>query len=163
MQTGIGSPNRPHGPKRPRARALATTLAVAALAAFGSPVLAQDHDHPHLNVNPRWKECSFQLSAGLTKDAWRQFATEASVVTYFRPLTDAAPMGRGRFEIALTQWETGIDDSDPAWNDTFVHPHEEHWLTEGDRLAFDVTCLAGPEAALPHGSPGEAYCALAGG
>lgn len=24
-----------------------------------------------------------------------------------------------------------------------------------DRLAFDVTCLAGPEAALPHGTPGE--------
>jgi Xaa-Pro aminopeptidase len=25
----------------------------------------------------------------------------------------------------------------------------------GDGLAFDVTCLAGPEAALPHGSPGD--------
>ncbi|MBI3750163.1 MAG: aminopeptidase P family protein [Chloroflexi bacterium] len=25
----------------------------------------------------------------------------------------------------------------------------------GDRLAFDVACLAGPEAALPHGQPGD--------
>jgi hypothetical protein len=133
MQTGIGSPNQP---SRPRARTLATTLAVATLTAIGSPALAQDHDHPHLNVNPRWKECSFQLSPNLTKDAWRQFATEASVVTYFRPLTDAEPMGKGRFEISLTQWETGIDDADPAWNDTFVHPDSTHWLFEGSRLAF---------------------------
>ena len=135
MQTGIGSLNRPNRPSR--TRALATTLTVAALAVFagGSPALAQDHE-PHLHVNPRWKECSFQLSAGLTKDAWRQFATEASVVTYFRPLTDAAPMGRGRFEISLTQWETGIDDGDPAWNDTFVHPDSTHYLFEGSRLAF---------------------------
>jgi Xaa-Pro aminopeptidase len=32
------------------------------------------------------------------------------------------------------------------------------WLLRtggADGLAFDVTCLAGPEAALPHGSPGE--------
>ena len=136
MQNGIGSLDRPN---RARVTTLVTALAIAALAATGSPALAQDHehgDHPHLNVNPRWKECSFQLSPNLTKDAWRRFATEASVVTYFRPLTDAAPMGKGRFEISLTQWETGIDDSDPAWNDTFVHPDSTHYLFEGSRLAF---------------------------
>ena len=136
MQTGIGSLSRPSGP---RVNALTTILAIAALTAMGSPALAQAHehgDHPHLNVNPRWKQCSFQLSPNLTKEAWRQFATEASVVTYFRPLTDATPMGRGRFEISLTQWETGIDDSDAAWNDTFVHPDSTHYLLEGSRLAF---------------------------
>jgi hypothetical protein len=130
MQTRISSPNRR------TARTLAT---VATLMALGSPALAQGHnhdDHPHLNINPRWKECSFQLSAGLTKDAWRQFATEASVVTYFRPLTDAAPMGKGRFEVSLVQWESGIDDADPAWNDVMVHPDSTHWLFEGSRLAF---------------------------
>jgi hypothetical protein len=133
MQTGIGSLSRP---SRPRVTALATTLAIAALTTLGSPALAQGHDEPHLHVNPRWKQCSFQLSASLTKEAWRQFATEASVVTYFRPLTDAAPMGKGRFEISLTQWETGIDDSDAAWNDTFVHPDSTHYLFNGSRLAF---------------------------
>jgi hypothetical protein len=122
------------------ARALATALAAAALTALATPALAQEiglhGDHPHLHINPRWKECSFQLSANLTKESWRQFATEASVVTYFRPLTDAAPMGKGKFEISVTQWETGIDDSDPAWNDTFVHPDSAHILFEGSRLAF---------------------------
>ena len=127
MQTRISSPDRRY------ARTLATA---AALMALGSPALAQTQDHPHLHINPRWKECSFQLSAGLTKEAWQQFATEASVVTYFRPLTDAAPMGKGRFEISLVQWESGIDDADPAWNDVMVHPDSTHWLFEGSRLAF---------------------------
>ncbi|MGH2511580.1 MAG: M24 family metallopeptidase [Candidatus Limnocylindrales bacterium] len=43
-----------------------------------------------------------------------------------------------------------------------VTEHELAWRLEvlmrtggADGLAFDVACLAGPEAALPHGSPGE--------
>ena len=127
MNTRISSPDRRY------ARTLAT---VAALVTLGSPALAQHSDHPHLYVNPRWKECSFQLSANLTKEAWRQFATEASVVTYFRPLSDAAPMGKGKFEVSVVQWESGIDDADPAWNDVMVHPDSTHWLFEGSRLAF---------------------------
>jgi hypothetical protein len=57
-------------------------------------------------------------------------------VTYFRPLSDARPMGRGNFEFSVLQWKTGIDASDAAWNDTFVHPDSTHWLFEGDGLAF---------------------------
>jgi hypothetical protein len=45
-------------------------------------------------------------------------------------------MGRGNFEVSLLQWETGIDDADAAWNDTFVHPDSTHWLFEGSKLAF---------------------------
>ena len=93
-------------------------------------------DGPVLHVNPRWKECSFQLNSALTQDAWRQFAREAALVAYFRPLSDAKPMGKGRFELSLLQWETGIDDREAAWNDTFVHPDSAHWLFEGDGLQF---------------------------
>ena len=93
-------------------------------------------DHPHLHVNPRWKECSFQLSPSLTQSAWRQFTREAGLVAYFRPLTDAQPMGKGRFELSVLQWETGIDDHDDAWNDTFVHPDSAHYLFEGNGLKF---------------------------
>jgi hypothetical protein len=93
-------------------------------------------DHPTLHINTRWKECSFQLSPELTQSAWRQFTREAGLVAYFRPLSDARPMGRGNFEVSLLQWGTGIDDADPAWNDTFVHPDAEHALFEGSRLQF---------------------------
>jgi hypothetical protein len=91
---------------------------------------------PHLHTSSRWDECSIQLDASLTQKAWRQFVQEAGLVAYFRPLVDAKPMGKGKFELSVLQWETRIDDSDAAWNDTFVHPDSTHWLFEGDGLKF---------------------------
>jgi hypothetical protein len=111
------------------------TLALAAVALAQTPAAAQS-GRPKLHVDPRWDECSFKLDPSLTQPAWRQFTEEAGLVAYFRPLSDARPMGRGRFEVSVLQWQTGIDDADPAWNDTFVHPDSTHWLFEGSRLAF---------------------------
>jgi hypothetical protein len=116
-----------------------TDLALAgalAMSLVHTPALAQSARQPRLHVNPRWKECSFQLDPALTQPAWHQFAREAGLVAYFRPLTDARPMGRGNFEISVLQWDTGIDDTDAAWNDTFVHPDSTHWLFEGEGLKF---------------------------
>lgn len=109
----------------------ALALLPIALGLIQAPASAQT-----LHLTNKWKECSFQLDAALTQRAWRQFTGEAGVVTYFRPLTDARPMGRGRFEVSLLQWKTGIDARDAAWNDTFVHPDSTHWLFEGSGLAF---------------------------
>ncbi|HUQ80347.1 MAG TPA: hypothetical protein VM076_04390, partial [Gemmatimonadaceae bacterium] len=119
-------------------RSLNTAAVALAIALTQTPAAAQshDHDHPDLHVNPRWKECSFQLSSSLSQAAWRQFTREAGLVAYFRPLSDARPMGKGRFELSALQWQTGIDDHDAAWNDTFVHPDSAHWLFEGEGLKF---------------------------
>lgn len=109
--------------------------AVAALAMWPSPALSQSHHHHlHLHVSDRWEDCAFQLDPGLTREAWRQFTKEAGLVTYFRPLRDAAPMGAGNFELSVVQSVIGIDDHDAAWNDTFVHPDSTHWLYEGSGL-----------------------------
>jgi hypothetical protein len=115
------------------------SAAAAALVLLANPA-AGTAQHPQknitLHINTRWDECAFQLDPALTQDAWRQFTEEAALVAYLRPLTDARPLGAGRVEVSLLQWATAIDDSDSAWNDTFVHPHETHWLMDGDRLAF---------------------------
>ena len=111
--------------------ATAVGLAILPSAGFGQT----SHDVT-LHVNPRWKECSFQINPALTQNAWHQFAQEAGLVTYFRPLNDAKPMGAGRWELSLLQWDTGIDDTDAAWNDTFVHPDSVHWLHDGHGLKF---------------------------
>jgi hypothetical protein len=87
-----------------------------------------------LHVNPRWSQCSFQLDPSLTQDAWRQFTEEAGLVAYFRPLRDATSLGAGNYELSLLQWSTNIDDTESAWNDTFVHPDSTHWLKEGGQL-----------------------------
>lgn len=113
---------------------------LAIVAAFTATTLihtsAAAQGHPPLHVSSRWKECSFQLDAALTQGAWRQFTHEAALVAYFRPLAGAEPMGRGRYEITMMRYTTGIDDHDPAWNDTFVHPDSAHWLFEGSGLSF---------------------------
>lgn len=106
------------------------------LALVPSPASAQAAKNVTLHVSSRWKECSFQLDPALTQAAWRRFTREAGIVAYFRPLTDARPMGAGNFEFAGLQASTPIDDESSAWNDTFVHPSADHWLTEGNNLSF---------------------------
>jgi hypothetical protein len=121
---------------------LATTLA-----SHLSTASAQGSHNVTLHINPKWSQCSFQLDPALTQAAWHQFTGEAGVVTYFRPLTGAEPMGAGNFEVSLLQWQTAIDDEDAAWNDTFVHPDSTHWLFEGSGLAFPgLTVRAGVAA-----------------
>jgi hypothetical protein len=151
------------------------TTAIAALAiALSTPASAQDvalhgayhggdASAPTLHINPRWRECSFQLSSSLTQSAWRTFTREAGLVTYFRPLSDARPMGKGKVELSMLQWQTNIDDSQPQWNDTFVHPDSSHWLLEGEALAFPgLTVRAGVGAKTDVGvyltkAPGANY------
>lgn len=107
----------------------ATVFILAATSQF-----AAAQDDPHLHVNPRWEECSFQLDASLTQQAWHQFAKEAGLVIYYRPLINARPLGARHFEFSILQWSSKIDDTKDAWNDTFVHPDSAHWLVEGPRL-----------------------------
>ena len=104
------------------------TMALA-LAAFAPRIHAQV-----LHTNDRWKQCAIVLDPSLTQGAWRQFVREAGLVTYIRPLASAKPMGRRNYELALVRTGTRIDDSDPAWNDTFSHPDADHYLFEGDAL-----------------------------
>jgi hypothetical protein len=113
-----------------------TTIFLAIASITLIPPAAQSQTLPHLHINDRWHECSFQIDPSLTQAAWRQFSREAGLVVYFRPLSDARPMGKGNFEISAVQWETRIDDADAAWNDTFVHPDSTHYLFEGDGLKF---------------------------
>lgn len=114
--------------------ALAAALSMTGLIPHAS---AQQVLHAgHLHTNDRWEECAIVLDPSLTPDAWRQFVSELGIVTYFRPMTSAKPMGRGNFEVGILNWSTRIDDSDPAWNDTFSHPDSEHYLTEGPALSI---------------------------
>ena len=110
------------------------TISAAAVALTAASADAQTQ--PKLHVNPRWHECSFQIDPSLTQSAWHQFTQEAGLVTFFRPMSDAGPLGRGKFEVSVLQWKTGIKAEDAAWNDTFVHPDSTHWLFEGDGLQF---------------------------
>ena len=118
-----------------------TTAAIVALTLTFPHATAAQSGRPTLHVNTRWKQCSFQLDPSLTQAAWHKFTEEAGLVVYFRPLADARPIGRAKFELSVLQWETGIDGASSAWNDTFVHPDSAHWLFEGSRLKFPGALL----------------------
>ncbi|HLP12213.1 MAG TPA: hypothetical protein VK177_09810 [Flavobacteriales bacterium] len=88
----------------------------------------------HLHVREKWENCSFQIDPSLTQDEWHRFTKEAAMVICFRSLASAAPLGAGKLEFGLLQWKTKIDETAGAWNNTFVHPHDEHYLIGGPVL-----------------------------
>jgi hypothetical protein len=130
---------------------LITAAMALVIAMTPASVRAQAHENGpgaghglQLHISDRWKECSIQLHSSLSREAWKQFTEEAGLVAYFRPMSDAKPLGKGKFELSILQWETRIDDHDSAWNDTFVHPDSVHWLFEGSGLKFPgLTVRAG--------------------
>jgi hypothetical protein len=116
--------------------ALAAEFGAAAalmLAAPMSPAAAQT-----LHLNDRWDNCAIVIAPSLTQEAWREFVGEVGLVVYFRPLTDAKPLGRGRIEVAAVNWSTRVDDTKPAWNDTFSHPDSTHWLQASAGVAVHI-------------------------
>jgi hypothetical protein len=114
---------------RTAAPALRLALAVSMMAMGATRLTAQT-----LHVNHEWDECAIVFDPVLTQGAFHQFVSELALVTYFRPLVSARPLGKGKIEFALLNQGTRIDDRDPAWNDTFSHPDSSHWLFEGDAL-----------------------------
>ena len=110
----------------PRITLLGTLIA---LTLGTSPLAAQV-----LHTNDRWHECSFLIDPALTQSAWHQFVREFGLVTYFRPLASARPLGPRHVEFAVLNWATRINAADDAWNHTFSHPDSTHWLFDGDAL-----------------------------
>ena len=116
-------------------------LSIGVAGALTLPLLAPPLSAQVLHVDDHWSQCAMVINSALTQDAWHQFVEEAALVSYFRPLNSAKPLGARNFEVALMTWGTRIDDAAPAWNDTFVHPHPTHWLFDGDALRIPGVML----------------------
>jgi hypothetical protein len=87
-----------------------------------------------LHVNHDIKSCSIELDPSLTQSQFHKFTREAAQVFTFKLMSPAEPLGAKKFQVGLDYSTTSINDADPAWNNTFSHPHGEHYL--GDQLAF---------------------------
>lgn len=140
-------------------QSISTTLMLL----LGASLALAQNPEVELHVNPRWKECSFQLDPSLTQDQFHRFTREAGMVACFRPLANARSMGAGQFEFSLLQYKTGIDETNGAWNNTFVHPDDEHYLVGGKILTIPgISVRAGITDKLDAGafwtmSPGANY------
>ncbi|NUO81356.1 hypothetical protein HUU05_14860 [candidate division KSB1 bacterium] len=87
-----------------------------------------------LHVNHDLKSCSIELDPSLTQGQFHKFTREAAQVFTFKLMSPAEPLGAKKFQVGIDYSITKINDADPAWNNTFSHPHETHYL--GDQLAF---------------------------
>lgn len=87
-----------------------------------------------LHVNHGIRSCSIELDPSLTQSQFHKFTREAAQVFTFKLMSPAEPLGARKFQFGIDYSITRINDADPAWNNTFSHPHETHYL--GDRLAF---------------------------
>lgn len=94
---------------------------------FMSNALAQE-----LHVHPGIGDCSIELDPALTQAQFHKFSREVTQFFAFKLMSAAEPLGARRVQFGLDYAITRIDDADPAWNNTFSHPHAEHYL--GDQI-----------------------------
>ena len=87
-----------------------------------------------LHVNDRFRECSIILDPSLTQSQFHKFTVEAAQVFTFKLMSPAEPLGARKFQVGIDYSSTRIDDADPAWNNTFSHPDEHHYL--GDQIVM---------------------------
>lgn len=83
-----------------------------------------------LHVNHGIRDCSIELDPSLTQSQFRKFTREAAQFLTFKLMSPAEPLGAKNFQIGMDYSITRIDDAEPAWNNTFSHPDEEHYLGE---------------------------------
>lgn len=81
-----------------------------------------------LHVNHDIKDCSIEFDPSLTQSQFRKFTREGSMLGTFKLLAPAEPLGAKKIQVGIDYSITRINDEDPAWNNTFTHPHETHYL-----------------------------------
>ncbi len=86
-------------------------------------------------IDPSVKSCSMVIDPSLTQAQWKTFVQQVGAITSFKSLSSAEPLGRMNFRVGL-EWSTSpIDQRNPAWINTFVHP--------------DADCPLGDEVVVP--------------
>jgi hypothetical protein len=86
------------------------------------------------NIDPSVKTCSMVINPSLTQAQWHTFTRQTGAIVSFKSLAPASTLGKMGFTIALDQGRTPVNQHDPAWINTFVHPGPDCPL--GDAISF---------------------------
>lgn len=104
---------------------LSQSIATAILLiAFISASRAQGGD-VYWHIDPSVKSCSMVIDPALTQAEWRTFVQQVGPISVFKSLAPAEPLGRMNFVVEIDAGRTPIDQHNPAWINTFVHPDAE--------------------------------------
>ena len=95
---------------------------------------AQTGGDVYWRIDRNVKTCSMVIDPSLTQAQWHQFVKQVGAISSFKSLGSAKSLGKMHFQVAVDYGRTPVDQHDPAWINTFVHPDEECPL--GDAIAY---------------------------
>lgn len=115
-------------------RVLPSLLTLSAFVPVPALAHGEGEAVPDLHVGSDYDNCYFDLHPELSQGELHTFTAEAASVTRFQQLQAPAGLPGGDWSLSMAMSVTPIDDSKGAWNDTFSHPEDDHWL--GDDVRF---------------------------
>jgi len=83
-------------------------------------------------LDPSVESCSMNLDPSLTQGQWETFTRQAGAMLTFKSLAPAEPLGKMNFMLGVDYSVTPVNQHDPAWINTFVHPDADCPL--GDQI-----------------------------
>ncbi len=86
------------------------------------------------HIDRNVKTCSMVIDPSLTQAQWHTFTKQVGAISSFKELASAKSLGTLNFHVAIDYGSTPVDQHNPAWINTFVHPDEDCPL--GDAIAY---------------------------
>lgn len=108
-------------------------VAFAAVAVTTSNAQATGSD-VYWRIDPSVKSCSMIIDPSLTQVQWKTFVKQVGAITSFKSLASAEPLGAMKFSVGLDRSSSPVNQHDPAWINTFVHPDADCPL--GDAISL---------------------------
>lgn len=96
----------------------------AAIAVFFVTSVRAQHsaDGVYWRIDPSVKSCSMVIDPSLTQAQWKTFVRQVSAISSFKSMGSAEPLGAMKFTLGIDRSYSPVDQHDPAWINTFVHP-----------------------------------------
>ncbi len=88
------------------------------------------------HIDPSVKTCSMVIDPSLTQDQWNRYTRQVGEISSFKSLAPAESTGKGQISFGIDYSITPVNQHDPAWINTFVHPDENCPL--GDQIKLPV-------------------------
>lgn len=88
------------------------------------------------HLDPGVKTCSMVIDPSLTQDQWKRYTMQLGEISSFKSMASAETTGKKHFSIAIEYSVSPVNQHDPAWINTFVHPDENCPL--GDQITLPM-------------------------
>jgi hypothetical protein len=85
-------------------------------------------------IDPTVESCSMVIDPSLTQAQWKTFVQQVGAISSFKSLASTETLGAMNFRVGIEYGRTPVDQHNPAWINTFVHPDADCPL--GDAVSY---------------------------